>query len=431
VSEAGRGIPDLLSTPRGRQILFTALYVGEGAPIGFLWWYLPPKLRGAGVDVATITGLTAALTLPWTLKFLWAPLVDVWRGPRWGYRGWILSMQFLMGLALLPVAWLDLAGELRLVAWLLLAHAVFASTQDAAVDAWAIAVTPEGERGRISGSMQAGKYAGRWLFGPGLLLLGGMVGREAALSSLVGVIWASGLLVLRAGGPPREPGEATWETFRKALGAALRRRTTWIGLLVAGLAGAAFEATGAVAGVFLVDRGFAESGIGWFLSASAALMLLGAVAGGAAADRLGHARATGLFVVLTAAAVLGVAVCDGLLPEAAAGPGAVSCLALVYLGAGMLIAASYGLFMDLTDPRLGGTQFSAFMGATNACESWAGFTVGRMIDPRGLGLGYAPSLSILAAISLLSLPLLAGLRRVARPPSAPRGGPRRPSNPAA
>lgn len=393
--------------------MFTALYVGEGAPIGFLWWYLPPKLRGAGVDVASITGLTAALTIPWALKFLWAPLVDVLRGPRWGYRGWILSMQLLMGLALLPVAWLPMAGELRTITWLLLAHAVFASTQDAAVDAWAIAVTPEGEHGRISGSMQAGKYAGRWLFGPGLLLFGGLVGTEAALSVLVGVIWASGLLLLRAVGPRREP-EARWGTFRSALGAALRRRTTWIGLLVAGLAGAAFEAAGAVAGVFLVDRGFPEAGVGWFLSASAALLLVGAIAGGTAADRLGHARATGWFVALTAAAVLGVAACDALLPGATARLGATGCLALVYLGAGMLIAASYGLFMDLTDPSIGGTQFSAFMGATNACESWAGFSVGRMIDSRGLGLGYPLSFSILAALSLLSLPLLAGLRREAR-----------------
>jgi hypothetical protein len=40
---------------------------------------------------------------------------------------------------------------------------------------------------------------------------------------------------------------------------------------------------------------------------------------------------------------------------------------------GLFTAASYALFMDLTDPKLGGTQFSAFMAATNGCESWSGW----------------------------------------------------------
>ncbi len=63
---------DLLATPTRRKVLFAALYLSEGAPIGFIWWALPTRLRMAGVTVEQITLLTAVLVLPWAFKFLWA-----------------------------------------------------------------------------------------------------------------------------------------------------------------------------------------------------------------------------------------------------------------------------------------------------------------------------------------------------------------------
>ena len=86
-------MPDLLSTRRGRRGLFAALYFLEGAPIGFLWWALPPALRAGGRPVDEIAALLAVLALPWALKVLWAPLVDVLRGSRWTERGWITAAQ--------------------------------------------------------------------------------------------------------------------------------------------------------------------------------------------------------------------------------------------------------------------------------------------------------------------------------------------------
>jgi len=67
---------DLLATPLGRRVLFTLLYLSEGAPIGFIWWAMPTRLRAAGVSVEEITWLTAILVLPWTFKWLWAPVID-------------------------------------------------------------------------------------------------------------------------------------------------------------------------------------------------------------------------------------------------------------------------------------------------------------------------------------------------------------------
>jgi hypothetical protein len=80
-------------------------------------------------------------------------------------------------------------------------------------------------------------------------------------------------------------------------------------------------------------------------------------------------------------------------------------LTIVYLGIGWFTASSYALFMDLTDSRLGATQFSTFMAATNGCEAWAVLIGGRVVAEAGYGL----ALIGMAALGLLGLVFLRAL----------------------
>jgi MFS family permease len=77
-------------------------------------------------------------------------------------------------------------------------------------------------------------------------------------------------------------------------------------------------------------------------------------------------------------------------------------LAAMYFFVGLFTAASYALFMDLTDPRLGGTQFSTFMAATNGCEAWSTWAGGRIAG----SAGYPSAFLVMCIASLLSLLLL-------------------------
>jgi hypothetical protein len=77
-------------------------------------------------------------------------------------------------------------------------------------------------------------------------------------------------------------------------------------------------------------------------------------------------------------------------------------LTLLYCGIGTFTAASYALFMSATDPRLGATQFSSFMGGTNLSESLSTLSAGMLIGVAG----YPAAFSVLAFISLLSLPFI-------------------------
>jgi MFS transporter, PAT family, beta-lactamase induction signal transducer AmpG len=387
-----------------RILLFAILYASEGAPIGFIWWALPTLLRSADVPIERITSLTAIVLLPWVFKFLWAPLLDLLRGPRWGYRGWILSMQALMAAALLPLIWIDPVGGFDWWRGLLLAHAMAASTQDVAIDALAIgAVRPE-SRGRLNGAMQAGMLTGRSLFGGGVLLIGAWIGIAGIIAALV--IWIlvamTAAVSLRQDEPTHRAG-----SFVGALAAAARMRTTWIGLAFALTSAAAFEATGQLAGPFLVDRNVPETTIGVFFGIFVvAAMLIGGLLGGITSDRIGRVKTVALSLLGFVSFIVLLAVAD-----ARAGVGAAGLIALLagmYFFVGVFTAASYALFMDLTEPRLGATQFSAYMAATNACESWSGWGSGRLVAAQG----YPAAFVAMSVVSLASLPLLVMMRRM-------------------
>lgn len=403
-----------LGSLRGRRAFFALLYASEGAPIGFIWWALPTILRQEGVPVEQITGLTALLLLPWAGKFLWAPLVDLGRSSRWGLRAWIITAQTLMGLALLPLAWLDPAEHFGWWRVLLLTHGFCAATQDVAIDALAINTVPSDERGRINGYMQAGMLAGRSLFGGGILLLAGPLGKPGMILALVGAVWGTLALVLMTRAPETVGSRRTLEEFKNALKAAARRRTTWLGLAFALTGAAGFEAAGALAGPYLVDRGLPQETIGLFFGVIVVgAMVGGGLLGGRLADRYGNVRVVAWSLGWFCASIMALAAADfaGAMPVWAR----LGLLGSMYVGVGLFTASSYSMFMNLTDARLGGTQFSAFMGATNGCESWAAATGGRIVA----GAGYPVAFVALSAASLLTLPLLRWLRRAEKD-----GGPR-------
>ncbi len=406
---------NLLSTPTQRKILFGSLYLSEGAPIGFIWWALPTKLRVAGVPVEEITAFTSLLVLPWVFKFLWAPLVDTLRSSRWTLRSWIITTQAAMGVSLLPLLFLTLQRDFAIVIPLLLLHAFAAATQDASIDALSIATVPASERGTINGWMQAGMLAGRSLFGGGALLLTERVGEQAVVALLIIVVWSSMVLVIllpKAWIPTKSEtaveineastGSQRWNEFSLRLKEALQQKTTWFGLLFALFSAAGFEAVGAVAGPYMIDRGISSEEVGFFFAVPVVVgMLGGALLGGYVSDRIGRRRSVAIFLVLFVVDIMALAASDVMLGSES-GWWIVVLLATLYFCIGMFTASSYALFMDITNPQLGATQFSAYMGATNACESWSAFAVGKL----NVSYGYPAAFLVMSAVSLVSLPML-------------------------
>ncbi len=134
--------------PRVLIVLF--LGFSSGLPLALSGSTLLVWMREAGVDLGTI-GLFALVGTPYTLKFLWAPLVDALHVPPFTQifgrrRGWLLFSQLLLIATILLLAIADPARSPPFVALAALLVATASSTQDIVVDAFRVESLPESEQ---------------------------------------------------------------------------------------------------------------------------------------------------------------------------------------------------------------------------------------------------------------------------------------------
>ncbi len=108
----------------------------SGMPLYVLFQLVPAWLRSEGTDLATI-GAASLLTLPYTFKFLWAPMLDRYRLPFLGRRrGWTLASQILLIFSIGMLGSVDPSTALRTAFWLIFATSLFSATQDIVLDAY-------------------------------------------------------------------------------------------------------------------------------------------------------------------------------------------------------------------------------------------------------------------------------------------------------
>src|SRR5258707_2066148 len=133
-----------------RVLIVLLLGFSSGLPLALSGSTLLVWMRESGVDLGTI-GLFALVGTPYTLKFLWAPLVDALHVPLFTRtfgrrRGWLLFSQLLLIIAILLLALTDPARSPLFVALGALLVAATSSTQDIVVDAFRVESLPESEQ---------------------------------------------------------------------------------------------------------------------------------------------------------------------------------------------------------------------------------------------------------------------------------------------
>ena len=77
-----------------------SLYFAEGVPYVVVMTVALVMYKNLGLSNTDVALYTSWLYLPWVIKPLWSPFVDVFKQKRW----WILTMQFMVGLSLAGVA---------------------------------------------------------------------------------------------------------------------------------------------------------------------------------------------------------------------------------------------------------------------------------------------------------------------------------------
>ena len=116
-------------------------------------------LRDVGISLTDI-GFFAWLVLTYSLKFLWAPLVDRYSIPFFGHlgkrKGWILFCQIMIIAALFGMSTIDPISNLKILAIFAFLAAFFGSIQDIAIDAMRIEMAEAKEQGNLAASYQFG-----------------------------------------------------------------------------------------------------------------------------------------------------------------------------------------------------------------------------------------------------------------------------------
>src|ERR687890_110685 len=130
-----------------RLAAVTVLGFASGLPLALTGQAMQAWLSAEGLDVATI-GFLSLVGLPYTFKFLWAPLMDRFEPPWLGRRrGWLVLTQLALAGALFWMAAPPPASALAAFALLAGLVAWLSASQDVVVDAYRTDLLAAAERG--------------------------------------------------------------------------------------------------------------------------------------------------------------------------------------------------------------------------------------------------------------------------------------------
>ena len=173
------GDPSALHDRRGPAHRLRALHrlavvlilgFASGLPLALTGQAMQAWLSMEGLDIATI-GFLSLVGLPYTFKFLWAPLMDrfdlPWLGRR---RGWLVLTQALLGIALLLLAGTSPSSATRAFALLAVAVAFMSASQDVVIDAYRTDLLPARERG-LGSSLNVMGYRLAMILSGGIALI--------------------------------------------------------------------------------------------------------------------------------------------------------------------------------------------------------------------------------------------------------------------
>ena len=159
--------------PRVLIVLF--LGFSSGLPLALSGSTLAVWLTETGIDLGTI-GLFSLVGLPYTFKFLWAPLVDALDVPvltrlLGRRRGWLVFTQLLLIAAIVLLGLCDPARSLPLIVFGAVLVATASATQDIVVDAFRVESLETSEQGAGMAGYVAAYRIGMLVSGAGVLLV--------------------------------------------------------------------------------------------------------------------------------------------------------------------------------------------------------------------------------------------------------------------
>jgi len=357
----------------------------SGLPLFILISLLPAWLRSEGVDLKSI-GLFALISLPFTWKFLWAPLFDRYIPPLGRRRGWMLISQVLLLVSIPLFGAFNPKLDIWTIAYLATSVAFFSACQDIAVDAYRREILPDIELGMGNViHVNAYKIAGLVPGSVSLILADHLTWQSVffitALFMLPGIFMT--ILVkepLLKLGTPRTLRAAVVEPFYEFI----NRNGLKTALLILAfifLYKLGDSMATALATPFYLDMGFSKTEIG-LIAKNAGLWpsVIGGLLGGIWMFKLGINRALWLFGIVQMVAILGFAYL-ATVGHSLLWLGII--IGVEAFGVGLGTAAFVAYIAQTTHPLYTATQFALFTSLAAVPRTFANAATGYMVENLG------------------------------------------------
>jgi len=346
---------DLSKNPYLKYILFGNIYLANGLQGSLALVIIILYFTEKDISIATTTMVAGVASIPFTFKFIFGPITDHFI--KKGRKPFIIIGGIIGGSMLFPLAFIDPAVALFPFTLFLFLAVIGIVLLDVTADAWAIQVTKIHERGKINASMFGTMFGGMAV---GVILLSNIAKYYSYNMTfiVVGVIIL--LTVILPSIVKEDVIVKKRVKIRKLLVQEFKKKNTIIISIFGFLAAMNFGILLFIIPEYMMNvLKLDVAQIGIITSLFPIGVVIGAITGGVMADKWGRKKTLTIFLI-------GSMICSPLLITA----NTWMILAIIYpiigfLQGGSTFSALMALFMDITNPEIGGTQFSILTSIAN------------------------------------------------------------------
>jgi PAT family beta-lactamase induction signal transducer AmpG len=355
-----------------RMFIVTILGFASGLPLGLTGGTLQAWMKTENIDLTTI-GLFSLVGLPYTLKFLWAPIMDRYVPPLMGRRrGWMMLTQLGLILAIIALGFSDPTLTPQYVAFFAVCVAFFSASQDIAIDAYRTEVLHENELGAGAGVYIMGYRIAMIVSGALALIMSDHMS-WSTVYLIMAACMATGLLASIFGpepevnmATPKTLGDAVYKPFAEFF-----KRAGAIEMLIFILIykiDVAFAM--ALTTPFMMELGFTKTDVGAVLKGVGLIAtIIGTLMGGALLSKWGIKKSLWIFGIFQAASGFTFFL---LAKIGHSYPMMVAAISVENICSGLGTAAFTAFMMNICDKRYTATQFAlltSFMALTRIMVS--------------------------------------------------------------
>lgn len=356
----------------------------SGLPLALTSGTLQAWLTVDGVDLHTI-GLFTLVGLPYTLKFLWSPLMDrfvpPWLGRR---RGWMIATQLALMFAIAAMGFSSPQHAPVALAALALLVAFISASQDIAIDAYRADVLRDKERGIGAAISVLGYRVAMLVSGAVALIVADHLGWQFTYILMAGLLAVG--MVAALFGPEPEIEVTPPRTLKEAVAGPLQEFFARRGAVLLLLAIVLYKLGDAFAGT--LSTAFLLRGVGFSLTDVGAVnkglgtvaVIAGALFGGILMVRLGLFRALLVFGILQAVSNLSFMLLAWVGKDYAL---MVTAVAFENITGGMGTAAFVAFLMALCNHRYTATQYALLSAFASLGRQYLGAPAGYLVEAVG------------------------------------------------